>query len=247
MQEITTFFEIFVMQDYVLFFVSFFIAIWFIFFWLEQVYKSYLWIILWLCVFSMINLTLSSMQDPSQASSIKTFFYNHRDFFSLYSILFIPFFAFTIPFNESITFRIGKKKWVKYMASFFFGFLFISFFLSIFLSIIHNRFFFSIDPYLIERISTSFIVNGIVSFFQPSIFFQFLMEKDYIISFVMTLYIFYKMTIWWIVDWMLLKIVVIIKNILENQTQAKAWWDHNHEDEEDDSDDEEDDHHHAHH
>lgn len=218
-----TFFEVFEMQDYVLFWVSFFFAISFIFFGLEQLYKSYLGIILGLCVFSMINLSLWTLQESDLGvNGVRDFFYNHREFFSIYSILFIPFLAFALPFNESITFRIGKRKSVKYIASFFFWFFYISFFFSIFLSIIHNRFFFSIEPMLIAKIETSFVVQSIVNFFQPSVLFQFLSGKDYIVSFVMTLYIFYKMTIWGIVDAILLFLVNILKKILENQKNTST-------------------------
>lgn len=214
-----TFFEIFVMQDYVLFFVSFFFAVLFVFLWLEQLYKSYLWIIIGLCIFSMINLSLSWMTNEWEYSWLKLFFYNHREFFSLSSLFFILLFAIALPLNDSITFRIWRKKIIKVLASFIFWFFYVIFFISVFLSIIQNRFFFSIDEILIWKTQASFLFEMFHNFFSPSILYQKLLNYDYVISFVMTLYIFYKMTIGALVDMILLFIINFIKNILDNSSK----------------------------
>ena len=57
------------------------------------------------------------------------------------------------------------------------------------------------------------------NFFSPGILYQKLLNYDYIISFVMTLYIFYKMTIGAFVDMVLLFIINFIKNILDNSSK----------------------------
>lgn len=198
-------------------------ALLFVFLGLEQLYKSYLWIILGVCLFSIINLTLWSLQDTGEEMmAIKRFFYNHREFFAYISLFFIPFFALALPLNQSVEFRIGKRLFVKIFASFFFGVVYVSFLLSIFLSIVQNRFFFSIDEVLIAKIQSWFLFETINTYLSPSVIYQWLLQYDYIISFVMILYIFYKMTIWGIVDALLLFLLNLLKKVLESQKNTSA-------------------------
>ncbi len=222
-EKITIFFNSMQTNDYVFIFFSIFFAVLFFFLWVEKLYKSYLWLIIGLFVFSFINLMLFSINssDIWTWNSVKDFFVEHRSFFWYYSVFLIILFAFLIPLNESITFRVSHNYFVQKISVFFLWIFLFTFFLTIFLSIFNNKFLFSIDPIIIEQIKNNLLLSKIIQFFQTSIFFPFLNKYDFIINLIIILYIFYKMTIWWIVDYIFYKIFNFLKNFFEKRA---SWW-----------------------
>lgn len=196
-----------ILQDYIIVWLSLFFWIMFCFIWTEKLHKSILGIILWLFIFSATNLTLFSLNDNDiWLSSFRTFFVNNRNTIAVLTIFLIPIFATIIPLNSSIRFKISDKKWINYFISFVLGFFYIPFLFSIFLSIINNRFLFSIDTILLENINNNFLTKIFLDFFSNSKVFTFLRNYDYIISLVIILYMFYEMTIWWIIKFLIWKI-----------------------------------------
>jgi len=223
LEQIINFFQNIDIQDYIIFFMSVWFLIVFIFAWIEKIYKAYLWIILWLFIFTMTNLTLKSLNDNDIWVNIfRDFFVNHREWLWFYSILFIPILAILIPLNHNITFRVSKNKMLNYFVIFLFWIFFFSFLLTIFLSIINNRFLFSIDNSIITQIRESYIIKSLYEYFQPSFIFNFLTKYDYIINLIIILFIFYKITIGWVVDFVMVKLFRFLVNFFENK--AKPSW-----------------------
>lgn len=224
MQEILlNFINSLVLQDYIIIWVSVFFSVFFVFLWLEKLFKSYLWIILWLFIFSATNLTLFGTNDNEiWFSSFRAFFVEHRIIIAYLTIFSIPLLAFLMTFNSWIFFRIWDKKGSNYFMSFIFGLLYFTFVLSILVSIINNRFLFSINDVLLDEIKWSFLVS-IIDFFDNSNLFSYIKKYDYLINFIIIFYIFYKMTIWWIVDFLLWAIFSWIKNNMKpKQKEEKA-------------------------
>lgn len=223
-EQIINFFINISIQDYIIFFISVGFFVLFIFTWIEKIYKAYLWIILWLFIFTIVNLTLKSLNDNDiWVNGFRDFFVNHREWFWFYSILFIPILAILIPLNHSITFVVSKKKALNYFVTFLFWIFFFSFLLTIFLSIINNRFLFSMDNSIITQVRESYIIKSLYEYFQPSVIFNFLTKYDYAINLIIILFIFYKMTIGWIVDFIMTKLLGFL--IIFFESKAKSWWD----------------------
>jgi hypothetical protein len=232
LEQIINFFQNIDIQDYIISFISVWFFIVFIFVWIEKIYKAYLWIILWLFIFTMINLTLKSLNDNDIWVNIfRDFFINHREWLWFYSILFIPILAILIPLNHNITFRVSKNKMLNYFFIFLFWIFFFPFLLTIFLSIINNRFLFSIDNSIITQIRESYIIKSLYEYFQPSFIFNLLTKYDYVINLIIILFIFYKMTIGWVVDFIMVKLFKFLVNFFENKTKSswnKTWHDEHH-------------------
>lgn len=216
MEEILKYLQMLTLQDHIILWVSLLFWIWFIFVWVEKVYKVYLWLIVWLFVFCIISLTLTTL-NPNEAwlSVIKDFFIKNRDDLWFYSLFFIPIFTLLMPFNSSITFRISLKDKINYFVCFLFGFIYFSFFLTVFLSIINNRFLFEIDPKIITSLNDSSLIQAILWFFNKSLYFWFLKNYDYVINLIIIIYIFYKMTIWWIIDYLFDIFIILLKKFVE--------------------------------
>lgn len=64
------------------------------------------------------------------------------------------------------------------------------------------------------------MLSHIITYFSNWVFFPFLNKYDFIINLFVILYIFYKMTIWWIIDFLLSKLFDFLKNFFE----SRAWW-----------------------
>lgn len=222
LEQIINFFKNILIQDYIIFFISIWFFVMFIFTWIEKIYKAYLWIILWLFIFTMVNLTLKSLNDNDiWVNWFRDFFVNHREGFWFYSIFFIPVLAILIPLNRNIAFRVSKKKALNYIVTFLFWIFFFSFLVTIFLSIINNRFLFSMDNSITTQVRESYIIKSLFEYFSPSIIFSFLIKYDYIINLSIILFIFYKMTIGWVVDYIIAKLLKFLVNFFEEKSK---WW-----------------------
>lgn len=221
--QILNFFKNIAIQDYIIFFISIWFFVAFIFTGIEKIYKAYLWIILGLFIFTTVNLTLSSLNtNDVWANSLRDFFTNHKEWLWFYSILFIPLLTILIPLNHNISFRVSKKKSLNYVVTFLFWIFFFSFLLTIFLSIINNRFLFTMDNSITTQVRESYIIKSMYGYFAPSAIFSFLIKYDYIINLSVILFIFYKMTIGWVVDFIMSKLLKILINFFEEKA---GWWD----------------------
>lgn len=211
-EQITQIFNFLNNQDHILLWVSLFFGFFFVFIWLEKNYKVFLWTILGLAIFSIINLTLFSLNDNDiWFNFLRDFFINNRQNIWYYSIIFIPILAILLPLNSIISFKVSKNISLNYLLSFLFWLLFVPFFLSIFFSILNNKFLFNIDINLIQILRQNFLINYVLNFFNQSILFIFLQKYDYIVNLVIILFIFYKMTLSWIVNFIFLKITWLFK------------------------------------
>lgn len=222
MQEtILNFFKNIPLQDYIIIWISIWFFIMFIFTWIEKIYKAYLWIIIGLFVFTMINLTLNSLNDNDiWVNSLRDFFVNNKEWIWFWSILFIPILAILLPLNKNISFRVSKKKALNYIVTFLFWIFFFSFLFTIFLSIINNRFLFSMDNSIITQVRESFIIKSIYDYFSISNIFGFWVKYDYLINLIIILFIFYKMTIGWVVDYIISKLLKFLVNFFEEKSKV---------------------------
>lgn len=208
--------------DYVLITISVVFFLVFIFSWIEKIYKAYLWIILWLVVWTFINLSITSLNSNDiWFKTLKNFVFNHKDFLWFYSIFFIPLFAILIPLNEDIEFRVSKNKVLNYLTIISFWLFYFSFLISIFLSIINNKFLFQIDNWIIWEIKESYVLKSIYNYFSPSFIFSFLLKYDYLVNLIIILFIFYKMTIGWVVDYIFNKLFKRLSKIFEEQKKEE--------------------------
>ncbi len=220
-QQIIIFFTSICEQDYIIFWISVWFFVWFIFAWIEKIYKAYLWIILGLFIFTMVNLTLKSLNDNDiWVNWLRDFFVNHREGIWFYTILFIPFLAILIPINKNIAFRVSKNKVLNYIVIFLFWIFFFSFLLTIFLSIINNRFLFSMDNSIITQVRESSVIKWTYEYFSVSSIFNFLIKYDYVINLIVILFIFYKMTIGWIVDYLMSKLLKLLINFFDEKQSS---------------------------
>lgn len=220
-EQILNFFKNIAIQDYIIFSISIWFFVAFIFTGIEKIYKAYLGIILWLFIFTTINLSLSTLSEANLwQNGIRDFFINHREWLGFYSILFIPLLAILIPLNHNISFRVSKKKWLNYFVIFLFWIFFFSFLLTIFLSIINNKFLFMMDNTIVTQVRESYLIKLMYEYFAPSVIFWFLTKYDYIINLVVILFIFYKMTIGWVVDYLMSKLLKVLINFFDE----KSWW-----------------------
>lgn len=213
MQEINNILYQITTPDYVLIIISLFILILFFVFWLDKVYKAYLWTILWLFIFSLINLSLFSLNDNDiWVNFIRDFLLENRE--SLWYLLYflIPFFAFLLPLNWILTFRNDNIKILHYFLVIVFWLFLFSFNITILTSILSNKFFFNIDVNVIENLKNNLLISIFLDFYKDSHIFIFLQKYDSFINFFVIFFIFYKMTIWWIVDFIVLRIIQFFKN-----------------------------------
>lgn len=221
-EQIINFFTNISAQDYIIFIISVWFFVMFIFAGIEKIYKAYLWIIIWLFIFTMVNLTINSLNDNDiWVNWLRDFIINHREWFGFYSILFIPILAILLPLNKNISFRVSKKKAINYFVTFLFWIFFFSFLFTIFLSIINNRFLFSMDNSIITKVRESYLINLIYEYFSPSYIFNFLINYDYLINLFIIVFIFYKMTIGWVVDYLMAKLLRFLVNFFEEKSK---WW-----------------------
>lgn len=232
-QQIINFFINISTQDYIIIWTSVWFFILFIFTWIEKIYKAYLWIILWLFIFSIINLTINSLNDNDiWINFIREIIVNNRESIWFWSILFIPILTILIPLNHNISFRVSKNKVLNYLVIFLFWLFFFSFLFTIFLSIINNRFLFGMDNNIITQIRESYIIKSLYFYFSPSIIFNFLINYDYIINLIIIAFIFYKMTIGWVVDFILSKLLKLLivffqKKLTEKKEEKQEHQPHN--------------------
>lgn len=218
--QIIHFFQNLPIQDYIIVCISLWFFIVFVFTGVEKIYKAYLWIIFGLFIFSIINLTLNSLnQNDIGLNGIRDFFLNNKEGIWFYSVLFIPTLAIVIPLNKNIWFRVSKNKFLNYLVLFIFWMCFFLFFFSIFLSIINNKFLFTMDNSIITQVRESYIVNLIYEYFSPSYIFNFLLQYDYIINLVIILFIFYKMTVGGVIDFFLAKLFQWLGKIFEKKSK----------------------------
>lgn len=221
-EQIIQFLKNISIPDYVIISISISFFIVFIFTWIEKIYKAYLWIILWLLIFTLTNLTLDSInQNDIWFTSFKELLSNHREVIWFYSIFFIPLLAILIPLNKNIEFRVSKNKLLNYLSLFFFWLIYFIFLISIFLSIINNKFLFVMDNSIITQIQESYIIKNMFDYFKPSYIFNFLIKYDYIVNLVIILFIFYKMTIWWIVDYFFEKLFKSLWKMFEKKEEKE--------------------------
>lgn len=221
-EQIIKFLENISTQDYIIIWISIWFFIMFIFAWIEKIYKAYLWIILWLFIFSIINLTINSLNDNDiWINFLRDIVVSNREAIGFWSILFIPILTILIPLNRNISFRVSKKKVLNYIVLFLFWIFIFSFLLTIFLSIINNRFLFSMDNDIIMQVRESSVIKFLYDYFSTSIIFNFLASYDYIINLIIIIFIFYKMTIWGVVDFILSKLLKVLVVFFEEKSTEK--------------------------
>jgi len=209
-------------SDQVFLWLSLFFWILFLILWFEKLQKAYLWIILGLFLFSLINFSLFSINtDDIWVNSFKQHLYNNKDFYWVYSIYLIPILALFLVFNDFIELKWNSIKLLNYVFSFILWFLFIWFFITINLSIINNRFLFGFDLELIESLKQLFYIEFLFNFFKDSVIYPFLLKYDYILNIIIILFIFYKITIWWIISYMLLSIWRFIKSKFKKKNEEE--------------------------
>lgn len=210
-------------SDHVLIWISLFFWVLFFLIWFEKLQKAYLGIILWLFIFSIINLSLFSLNDSDiWVNFIRDYLISNRDFISVYSIYFIPLLALVLPFNWVLNFKSTNLKIINYLLSFILGFFFIWFFITIILSIINNRFLFSLDVTLLESLKSIFFVDFIFSFFTDSKIYPFLITYDYIFNLIIIVFIFYKLTFGWFFSFLMVVIIWLFKVLIKKIKEAKA-------------------------
>jgi len=209
-------------SDQVFLWLSLFFWILFLILWFEKLQKAYLWIILGLFLFSLINFSLFSINtDDIWVNSFKQHLYNNKDFYWVYSIYLIPILALFLVFNDFIELKWNSIKLLNYVFSFILWFLFIWFFITINLSIINNRFLFGFDLELIESLKQLFYIEFLFNFFKDSVIYPFLLKYDYILNIIIILFIFYKITIWWIISYMLSSIWRFIKSKFKKKNEEE--------------------------
>lgn len=210
MQELLNFFSKISTQDYIILWSCLIFWVIFLFFWIEKIYRLYLWLIIGLCVFFIINLILNNLNSNQELTGIYEFINNNKESIWIWSILFIPFFTIILPFNNLISFRINSSVLLNYILGFLFGIFFLLFYLSIFLSIVNNRFLFTLDDNLLQVISNAELINSFLNYFSVSKIFIFVNNNDSFINLSIMIFIFYKMTIGWIIDYIFGKIFDLI-------------------------------------
>lgn len=217
MQEtILHFFKNIPIADYVIIFLSLWFFIMFIYAWIEKIYKTYLGIILWLFIFTTINLTLNSLNNNDiWVNGLRDFFLNHKEWIWFWSIFFIPLLWILLPLNKNIWFRISKNRILNHFVTFLFGIFFFSFIVSIFLSIINNKFLFTMDNAIITEVRESSFIKFVYEYFSPSHVFEFLLQYDYVVNLCVIIFIFYKMTIGGIVDFLFSKLFHALGKMFE--------------------------------
>lgn len=218
MKEITSLFYQISVSDYVLIIISLIILILFFIFWLDKVYKAYLWAILWLFIFSFINLSLFSLNDNDiNFFLIRDFLAKNKE--SIWCILYflIPFLAFLLPFNIDLSFKSSDIKIINYFLAIFLWLFLFSFNITILTSILWNKFFFSFDTFLIENLKNNLFISLFLNFFKNSYIFSFLENYDIFINFFIITFIFYKMTIWWMINFLISRIILFLKSKKQKQ------------------------------
>ena len=221
-EQIVQFFKDIPIPDYVIILVSVWFFIMFVFAWIEKIYKAYLWIILWLFIFTTINLTLNSLNNSDiWVNWLRDFFFNHKEGIWFWSIFFIPLLWILLPLNKNIWFRVSKNKWLNYFVIFLFWIFFFTFIVSIFLSIINNKFLFTMDNDIITEVNESSFIKFWYEYFSPSHIFNFLLQYDYVINLCVIFFIFYKMTIWGIVDFIFAKFFQALGKMFEKKAKEE--------------------------
>lgn len=228
MQDIFSYFFELPNQDYVILAISLIFGLYFLYLWIEKVYRIYLWLVIWLATFFIINLIIDNLNSVNHNYYLYNFFKNNKDVIWIRSIILIPFFTLILPFNSLINFRINKNKFINYLISFLFWFLFLIFYLSIFASISWNKFLFTLNESLLKDFNNLNMTKSIYSLLEVSFIFSFIKNNDTLINLIIILFLFYKMTIGWIVDFLLNILIRIIKSIIKNideknQNNTKTW------------------------
>lgn len=197
--------------DYIILVISIIFLVFYIIVGLDKIYKTYLGIILGLFLFTLINLWLGALDSwIFDEWSFKEYLVNNKESVWFYSIFFIPLLTLMIPLNKWMSFSISKHKILNIILIFLFWFGLFSFLLSIYLSIIANNFLFPIDSFTLDRITSSFIDEKIFWLFRDSYVFDFIHTYNHIINLVIISFIFYKLTIWGIVEFLWEKIFWIL-------------------------------------
>lgn len=207
--------------DYILIWVSIFFVILFFFTGIENIYKAYLGAILWLSMFSIINIIAGWFGWWSD-TGLQNFIFENRESLWFYSIFLIPLLAIIIPFNENVWFRVSQKKGLNILVTFLFGIFFFSFLLTIFISISQNRFLFTLNEIILEDINQSIFMTSLFTFFDESKIFAFLIQYNNIINLIIIIFIFYKMTIWGIIDYIFAKIFQALGRIFEKRSHQDS-------------------------
>lgn len=114
------------------------------------------------------------------------------------------------------------------MIIFLFGIFFFSFLLTIFLSIINNKFLFVMDNSIITQVRESYIIKSMYEYFAPWVIFWFLSNYDYIINLLIILFIFYKMTIGGVVDYLMAKLLKFLIHFFEEKAGGTSSGDDDH-------------------
>ncbi len=224
-EQIIQFFKDIPIPDYVIILVSLWFFVMFIFTGIEKIYKAYLWVILGLFIFTTVNLTLNSLNSSDVwVNGLRDFFFNHKEGIWFWSVFFIPILGILLPLNKNIWFRVSKNKWLNYLVIFLFWIFFFTFIVSIFLSIINNKFLFTMDNEIITEVSESSFIKFLYGYFSPSHIFNFLLKYDYVINLCVIIFIFYKMTIWWIVDFLFAKLFQALAKMFEKKAKEEWWW-----------------------
>lgn len=76
------------------------------------------------------------------------------------------------------------------------------------------------DNTIVTQVRESYLIKLMYEYFAPSVIFWFLTKYDYIINLVVILFIFYKMTIGGVVDYLMSKLLKVLINFFEE----KSWW-----------------------
>jgi len=127
---------------------------------------------------------------------------------------FIPILSILLPLNTSISFRLSENAKFRYGISILFGLLYIPFFLASLMMITGNHFLFPLEKALLESINTDKFVVMFFHSLNTSHIYAYIFKFTFWLHTGMTLYIFYKMTVGGMVDFVLRLILDVIIKVL---------------------------------
>lgn len=208
-------------QDYIL--ISLIIFSWLLLSFLKTniTFKLYYWALTGFIVFLVFNLWLNNLND-NDIELLNWF----RDslinikivilYISYYSILFLPILFLS---DNSVNFKQPINKIIDIFSAFIMWILYPVFLISLLLTIINNKMLFWVDMNFLISLEKSNLITWIISFFSHWIIFSYLNEFSYIISFLFLIILFYKLTLSWLIIWI---IKYFLSNIFNNNKKVKV-------------------------
>jgi hypothetical protein len=190
------------MQDYLLFFLSLVMIFLFLFLGLNKLYKAIFWIAIWFVLFSLFNMTYSSLNNSDIwfLAWIKDFLVNNKILilnFSFYSVIF---FSLLTAFNNRFNFtNETSSRLFQILRVVIFAPFLLFFYISIITCSLQNNFIFSIDSEFVTSLETSIFWLFFNYFSGNSIIFDFIVKNNYLISLIWFIFVLYILTIWGLV------------------------------------------------